>query len=83
MTPEERAARRAVIKAHHPDRGGDPARFVELLDEIERSHGGRSAAHAVDVRPSGHGRRRRRQIVRQLRRRLPRHVPGARRYATY
>jgi hypothetical protein len=81
MTPEERAARRAVIKAHHPDRGGDPARFVELLEAIDRSCGETEAV--ADGRRSGHGRRRRRQVVRRLRQRLPRRVPGARRYATY
>ena len=81
MTPEERTARRAVIKAHHPDRGGDPALFVELLAAIDRSHGAPEPGPGVST--SGHGRRRRRQAVRRLRQRLPRHVPGARRYATY
>ena len=81
MTPEERTARRAVIKAHHPDRGGDPALLVELLAAIDRSHG--APEPGPDVSTSGHGRRRRRQAVRRLRQRLPRHVPGARRYATY
>lgn len=82
MTPEERTARRAVIKAHHPDRGGDAARFVELLAAIDRTYDD-APGPARDGRPSGHGRRRRRQAVRRLRQRLPRHVPGARRYATY
>jgi hypothetical protein len=33
-TPEQRAAFRAFVRAHHPDRGGDPERFVEGLDRL-------------------------------------------------
>ena len=55
MTPEERTARRAVIKAHHPDRGGDPAMFVELLAAIDRSYGAPGAGPGrldVGARPA-------------------------------
>lgn len=31
MTPEERAAYRAFVREHHPDRGGDPDVFVAGL----------------------------------------------------
>ncbi|WP_083275140.1 hypothetical protein [Pseudonocardia sp. HH130630-07] len=27
LTPEQRAAYRAFVRTHHPDRGGDPAEF--------------------------------------------------------
>ena len=68
MTPEERTARRAVIKAHHPDRGGDPALFVELLDrdrpllrrsrDRARTSGRRGTAGADGDRPSARLRQR-------------------------
>jgi hypothetical protein len=71
------------VKAHHPDRGGDTARFVELLAAVDRVHTGPEPAPTdTRGRPSG-SRRRRRQAVRRFRQRLPRHIPGARRYATY
>jgi len=82
MTPQERADRRALIKAHHPDRGGDPATFVEVLAALDRPTTP-SRAGSVEARPSPSWRRRRRQVVRDLQQRLPRGVPGARRYATY
>lgn len=31
MSPDERAAYRAFVREHHPDRGGDPDAFVEGL----------------------------------------------------
>lgn len=30
-SPDDRAAFRAFVREHHPDRGGDPAAFVEGL----------------------------------------------------
>ncbi|MEJ2860191.1 hypothetical protein [Actinomycetospora flava] len=39
-----RAARRAFVRAHHPDRGGDPVAFREGL-----------AAHGAAGRPPGPG----------------------------
>ena len=32
---DERRRRRALIRAHHPDRGGDPDEFVRLLQRFE------------------------------------------------
>ena len=36
--PEEarRRRRRALIRAHHPDRGGDPAEFIRLLHHLDQ-----------------------------------------------
>ena len=31
MEEERRRLRRALIRAHHPDRGGDAAEFIQLL----------------------------------------------------
>ena len=33
---ERRRRRRALVRAHHPDRGGDPAEFIRLLDQLEQ-----------------------------------------------
>jgi len=33
---ERRRRRRALIRAHHPDRGGDPAEFIRLLSELDQ-----------------------------------------------
>ena len=33
-TPEQRAAYRAFVRDHHPDRGGDPAVFTAGLDRF-------------------------------------------------
>ncbi len=41
MTPqaesdeERRRRRRALIRAHHPDRGGDPAEFISVLQRLD------------------------------------------------
>ena len=70
---ELRARRRALAKELHPDRGGDPDHFVAALAALERDAS----------REAPTGARRRRERVRALRAALPRHVPGARRYATY
>jgi len=42
---ERRVRRRALIRAYHPDRGGDPAEFVRLLDEFDE-RGPLSQTHA-------------------------------------
>lgn len=46
-----RAARRAFIKATHPDRGGDPYEFAQQL-ELQTSHLERGPADSVIARPS-------------------------------
>ncbi len=56
-----RSARRAVLRAHHPDRGGDPDRMRSELDLVDRRFGVRpgattwddvsSGASSVDLRP--------------------------------
>jgi hypothetical protein len=33
---ERRRRRRALIRAHHPDRGGDPAEFIRLLNHLDQ-----------------------------------------------
>ena len=38
---EARLRRRALLKAHHPDIGGDPAQFLRLMAALEAG-GGRS-----------------------------------------
>ena len=49
MTPEERAAYRAFVREHHPDRGGDPDAFVEGLARL------RGPAPAPARGPRAHG----------------------------
>jgi hypothetical protein len=34
---ERRRRRRALIRAHHPDRGGDPAEFIQLLAHLDQA----------------------------------------------
>lgn len=33
---EARRRRRAVMRAHHPDLGGDPAEFIEVLRRLDQ-----------------------------------------------
>ncbi|SIS22450.1 hypothetical protein [Williamsia sterculiae] len=70
-----RAARRAVIRANHPDVGGDPATLRRELDRLA-SVGGQAVPGA---RPRAL-RRRAAIRVRTLRAKLPRGCPGAKRY---
>jgi hypothetical protein len=61
--PEERRHRRAVLKAHHPDLGGDPAEFIRVAAALDGG-GERSAPAPTPVgddvrfvrRPRGLGR---------------------------
>ncbi len=79
---DRRAARRAAVRAHHPDVGGDPAELQRALEAIDRPFTGASEP-IYEVRPTsrmGRARRRARHGVRTLRTRLPRVVPGSTRY---
>jgi hypothetical protein len=44
-----RRARREFIRAHHPDRGGDPAAFAAGLAELDQSLAGGPAPRVVVV----------------------------------
>ena len=78
-----RAVRRALIREHHPDRGGDVDTFVRLLDRLDAA----DAAAGDPARTLGRSRRirvrRLRSLARAARTALPRRLPGARRYASY
>ncbi|AEA25108.1 hypothetical protein [Pseudonocardia dioxanivorans] len=50
MTPEERAAFRAFVREHHPDRGGDPEAFVTGLAALRAGDAGTGPSPA---RPHG------------------------------
>ena len=87
-----RADRRAVLLAHHPDRGGDPVRMQAELERVDRRYADREvgAAAQVDLSPPGRLQpvtrrlRRARGVVRRstrgARARLPPSWPGHRRY---
>ena len=50
-TPEQRAAFRAFVREHHPDRGGDPGTFAAGVDAF-REHGPAAAGRPeTDGRP--------------------------------
>ncbi|TFV64136.1 hypothetical protein E4P41_02535 [Geodermatophilus sp. DF01-2] len=40
-TPEERRRRRALLRAHHPDLGGDPEAFIRAMAAFP-AHGSRT-----------------------------------------
>jgi hypothetical protein len=44
-----RRARREFIRAHHPDRGGDPIAFAAGLAELDQLRAGGPAARVVAV----------------------------------
>lgn len=82
-----RARRREVAKRHHPDVGGDAEEFVRAmlaLSESERKEAGFTSD--VTVLLTGRSRARlwvrksQRQIVKGMRSRIPRPLPGSRRY---
>lgn len=87
---EWRRARREVARKHHPDVGGDAAAFVHLLDQVDRRYGRRGDGlqiGAVPLTPRIRVQRGVRRVARRakahgrtLRTRLPRRVPGAKRY---
>ena len=47
-----RRARREFIRTHHPDRGGDPARFAAGLAEFDRADQPLSPVEVVPDRPA-------------------------------
>ncbi|GAB3659758.1 hypothetical protein GCM10027596_17550 [Nocardioides korecus] len=87
-----RADRRAVLLAHHPDRGGDPARMQDELARVDQRYADREVGAAAQValdppgpwQPVARGLRRARGAVRRsargARARLPPGWPGHRRY---
>lgn len=83
---ELRAARRAVARRYHPDRGGDVESYLRALSQLDTL--ARSAAvGATPVLRRGargrlqSGRRRLSLLVRHARSRMPRGWPGAKRFA--
>ncbi len=84
-----RRARREVARGHHPDVGGDAATFVHLLAEVDRRYGrgGGPQIGVVPLTPRIRVQRGVRRVARRakahsrtLRTRLPRSVPGSKRY---
>lgn len=89
-------ARRAVLRANHPDVGGDAEALIRLLAEVDKTYAGSIAAPTItgssawrdiDISPSGRVSRLASRTARQTRRvsraartRIPRRWPGARRY---
>jgi hypothetical protein len=54
-TPQQRAAFRAFVRAHHPDRGGDPATFVAGVERLraEAEAGTEPDSEPGDGTPTG------------------------------
>ncbi|RYB94567.1 hypothetical protein EUA93_09565 [Nocardioides oleivorans] len=83
--------RRAVIRDHHPDRGGDPEAMRSRLEELDARYA-RLESPLGDRRPSAGPRHRQAgRVARKVRRglrtmrragqaRIPRGWPGSRRY---
>lgn len=47
--PEERRRRRQLLKAHHPDLGGDPEEFIQALTSFQAAgHRPAAATPATD-----------------------------------
>ena len=84
--PPSAAARRALLRRHHPDVGGDPAEFVRVLAALDRAPGPDHENRVVVTTTStgrlggGRWRRRGRRTLTRVRTVLPRRLPGARRY---
>ena len=88
---EHRAQLRAVARRLHPDLGGDPDAYLAAVAALDEPRGPASPAPAgrtTTSGPVGHVHRARRRIRRGLRTagrtartRLPRSLPGSRRYA--
>ncbi|MCH1865462.1 hypothetical protein [Nocardioides sp. CFH 31398] len=85
-TPDERAwrrDRRAAVRRHHPDVGGDPVALQAALAEVDRRHG-RGAASTSTAAPRRVVVVRRSPLsqlvrgIREVRRRIPTGWPGHR-----
>lgn len=81
-----RRERRDVARRLHPDVGGTTEDYLAALREVDRRYGLYTEAALASsrlrmvLRRARRFRRRARGLVRQARARLPRSVPGARRY---
>ena len=77
-----RAARRAAIKQHHPDRGGSSDELRLALARIDATVGRTSQITPIrsDVRPEDPVDGVLRTAIHRLRRLLPKRLPGSRRY---
>lgn len=78
--PDERAwrrDRRAAVRRHHPDVGGDPEALQAALAEVDRRHG-RGATPAAPRRVIVVRRSPLRRLVTGVRRRIPTGWPGHR-----
>lgn len=88
-----RSERRRVAKTFHPDVGGDPEIFGQRMHAVDVRFGvARSTAESVTpnrrpppttvrlARAARRSRRRSRHAIRGIRAKLPRKLPGARRY---
>lgn len=85
----QRSARLAAARRLHPDLGGDAEEFVRVMDALSRrpapvGTASRAAAPVVVVTPRRRVQRRvgaaGRSLADDVRARLPRSFPGARRY---
>lgn len=73
-----RAARREVARRLHPDRGGDVGAYLAALAAVDRAHALPTSTTSTRRPRLG---RRLRLVSRAVRARLPRGVPGSRRWA--
>jgi hypothetical protein len=48
--PAERRRRRALLRAHHPDLGGDPEEFIRVLAAMRSGRSTASSSPGDDVR---------------------------------
>lgn len=85
---ERRARRRAVIREHHPDRGGDVSALIAALAELDGTGPSASSGASLSapvlvttrLRSLRTLRRRSRSALAGIRRTIPRPWPGSRRY---
>jgi hypothetical protein len=50
LPPEERRRRRALLRAHHPDLGGNPEEFIRLMDAMRAGGSAASSSPRGEVR---------------------------------